>query len=135
MQKKIILGVALTLKTCYNTYGLHGGEGGYALKYELGGRIRRFRKERGYSQKELAAMIGVSNSRLSNWEKGLNRPDADILAALCVALRISPSELLQVRLGADLTTRERRLISAYREKSDMRSAVDRLLELEGTDED
>ena len=38
------------------------------------------------TQKQLAERIGVSNSRVSNWEQGLNRPDADILAAVCVAL-------------------------------------------------
>lgn len=39
-------------------------------KYELGNRIKRLRKELGISQKELAERIGVSNSRVSNWEQG-----------------------------------------------------------------
>ena len=101
------------------------------MKYELGLRIRQFREERGLSQKKLANLIGVSNSRLSNWELGLNRPDADILAALCTVLQVSPSELLDVRLSTDeLTPRERDLIMAYRAKPDLHRAVDILLGIE-----
>ena len=55
------------------------------MKYEIGSRIRKYREERGLSQKQLAELIGVKNNRVSNWEQGLNRPDADILAALCRA--------------------------------------------------
>ena len=48
------------------------------------------------SQKQLAARIGVNNSRVSNWEQGINRPDTDVLAAICVAPDVSPSLLLGV---------------------------------------
>ena len=61
------------------------------MKYEIGARIRKFREDRGYSQIELAQLIGVSNSRVSNWEQGINRPDADILVDLCKTLNVSPS--------------------------------------------
>ena len=64
-------------------------------KYDIGSRIRKYREEGGISQKELANRINVSNSRISNWEQGLNRPDADVLADICRALNISPSELLE----------------------------------------
>lgn len=40
------------------------------LRYEIGKRIRRFRQQRGLSQKALAAQIGVSCGRVSNWEQG-----------------------------------------------------------------
>ena len=71
------------------------------MKYEIGARIRKYREMRGFSQKELAQKIGVSNSRVSNWEQGINRPDADILADICKALNVSPSELLDVRLSPE----------------------------------
>lgn len=67
---------------------------GDLMKYEIGARIRKYREMSGFSQKELAQKIGVSNSRVSNWEQGINRPDADILADICKALNVSPSELL-----------------------------------------
>lgn len=98
------------------------------MKYEIGARIRKFREDRGYSQKELAELIGVSNSRVSNWEQGINRPDADILVDLCKTLNVSPSELLDVHLKDDeLNDMERKVIKAYRAKKDLQSAVNILL--------
>ena len=98
------------------------------MKYEIGARIRKFREDRGYSQKELAELIGVSNSRISNWEQGVNRPDADILVDLCKTLNVSPSELLDVHLKDDeLNDIERKVIKAYRAKKDLQSAVNILL--------
>lgn len=97
-------------------------------KYEIGNRIRKYREENNMTQKQLAERIGVSNSRVSNWEQGLNRPDADILAAVCVALDVSPSLLLGIRVtGDELTEQERRVLKAYREKDDVRQAVHILL--------
>lgn len=101
------------------------------MKYEIGSRIRRYRKEKGLTQEELASMIHVSKGRVSNWEQGLNRPDADILAALCEALNISPSNLLNVHLTDDnVTEHEMKLIKAYRVKTDLQHAVNILLGIE-----
>ena len=98
------------------------------MKYEIGTRIRKFREDRGYSQIELAQLIGVSNSRVSNWEQGINRPDADILVDLCKTLNVSPSDLLDVHLKDDeLNDIERKVIKAYRAKKDLQSAVNILL--------
>lgn len=101
------------------------------MKYEIGARIRKYREMCGFSQKELAQKIGVSNSRVSNWEQGINRPDADILADICKALNVSPSVLLDVRLSPDdLNEQERKVIMAYRTKPDLQKAVNILLGLE-----
>lgn len=100
------------------------------MRYSIGNRIRKYRENVGISQKELARRIGVTNSRVSNWEQGVNRPDADILVKLCFALSVSPSELLDVHLSDDeLTAHERQLLRAYREMDSMRVAVDTLLGL------
>ncbi len=98
------------------------------MRYEIGARIRKFRDEKGLSQKEFSKLIGVSNSRVSNWEQGINRPDADILADICRVLVVSPSELLDVRLPSDeLNDHERKVINAYRAKEKLQYAVDVLL--------
>lgn len=98
------------------------------MKYEIGSRIRKYRDLRGLSQKQLAEMIGVSNSRVSNWEQGINRPDANILAAICNVLDVSPSDMLDIRTSSDnITEKERELLRAYREKTEMQHAVDVLL--------
>lgn len=101
------------------------------MKYEIGSRIRMYRKESGITQEQLAERIHVTKSRVSNWEQGINRPDADILADICRALNVSPSCLLGVHLSADdLSDRERKVIQAYRRKTEVQQAVNILLGIE-----
>lgn len=98
------------------------------LKYEIGGRIRFFRKKSGLTQEQLAQKIDVTKNRVSNWEQGINRPDADIIGKICRALNVSPSSLLDVHLSdEELTPHEKEVITAYREKTDVQNAVDILL--------
>lgn len=101
------------------------------MSYKIGDKIREYREKRKYSQKEFAKLIGVSNSRVSNWENGINRPDVDILKSICEVLDVSPSELLDVRLDAnELTDHEKQLVKNYRLKTDMQKAIDILLGLQ-----
>lgn len=98
------------------------------MKYEIGVKLRYFRELRGLSQKEFATQIGVSNSRVSNWEQGLNRPDADILAAICQTLQVSADELLDIRLSKDdLNEDEKQIILQYRKRPELHQAVRILL--------
>lgn len=100
------------------------------MKYEIGSRIRNYRHAAGMSQKELAKKLGVSNSRVSNWEQGVNRPDTDMLVKLCDALSVTPSELLGVVLVSDdYSSEEHELILAYRQNPGMQKAVRTLLGL------
>lgn len=102
------------------------------MKYEIGGKIRQYRKDRGLTQGELAEKINVTKSRISNWEQGINRPDADIIGNICRVLNVSPSDLLDVHLSdEELTAHEKNVIYAYRTKEDLQQAVDILL---GVDE-
>lgn len=102
------------------------------MKYEIGGRIRLYRKQSGLTQEQLASKINVTKSRVSNWEQGINRPDADILADICRALNVSPIDLLDVHLSTDeLTDHERKVIRAYRSKPEIQQAVNILLGVEG----
>ena len=101
------------------------------MKYEIGSRIRYFRELRGMNQKELAEKIGVSNSRVSNWEQGINRPDADILVLLCRALGVSADELLSMNTAVmQLTPEEKTLVTRYRDMPEIRHAVRILLNME-----
>ena len=101
------------------------------MAYQIGERIRSYREDRNFSQKEFAEKIGVSNYRVSNWEQGINRPDVDLLKTICEVLNISPSELLDVHLDIEeLTEHEKQLIRNYRMKTDLQKAVNILLGLE-----
>ena len=94
------------------------------MKYEIGNRIRKYREEKGINQKQLAELICVSEGRVSNWEQGINRPNADILANICRVLDVSPSLLLGVTLSSDeLSDEERTIIKAYRNKPDLQRPV------------
>lgn len=96
--------------------------------YEIGARIRKYREAANMSQKEFADKIGVSNSRVSNWEQGINRPDVDILSSICRTLSVSPSELLDIPLVSDeLSAQERNVINQYRAKPEMQKAVHLIL--------
>lgn len=101
------------------------------MAYKIGEKIKQYRELREYSQKEFADKIGVSNSRISNWENGLNRPDCDLIRKICQVLNISPSELLDIHLDTDeLTEHEKQIIKNYRTKSDLQKAVNILLGIE-----
>ena len=41
--------------------------------------LRAMRKEKGYTQEELAIKLNVVRQTVSKWEKGLSVPDADLL--------------------------------------------------------
>lgn len=58
----------------------------------FGEKIRNARKALGLTQRQLAQQLGVSNTSVSNWEKGLSRPDADMIQSLCGILRLQPND-------------------------------------------
>jgi transcriptional regulator with XRE-family HTH domain len=64
----------------------------------LGEYIREQRRNAQYSVRQLAQVAGVSNPYLSQIERGLRKPSAEILQQLAKALRIS-AETLYVRAG------------------------------------
>jgi len=65
---------------------------------QLGAYIREQRESAQYSLRQLASVSGVSNPYLSQIERGLRKPSADVLQQLAKALRIS-AETLYVRAG------------------------------------
>ncbi len=65
---------------------------------DLGAFIREQRKTAQLSLRNLAAQAGVSNPYLSQIERGLRKPSAEILQAIARALRIS-AETLYIKAG------------------------------------
>ena len=64
----------------------------------LGEYIREQRRHMQYSLRQLADAAGVSNPYLSQIERGLRRPSAEILQQIAKALRVS-AETLYVQAG------------------------------------
>lgn len=59
----------------------------------VGKQIRKFRLEKGLTQKQLGQMIGVKHNTISAYEAGVNEPDQNILFAIAKALGISINRL------------------------------------------
>jgi transcriptional regulator with XRE-family HTH domain len=70
----------------------------HELENRLGEFIKTQREVARMSVRRLADLAGVSNPYLSQIERGLRRPSADILQQLASALKIS-AETLYVRAG------------------------------------
>lgn len=60
----------------------------------IGQNIKKFRKEMGYTQRELAELIGVSVQAVSKWETDTGAPDISQVVPLALALEVSTDALL-----------------------------------------
>ena len=57
----------------------------------FGENLKTLRKQKGFSQEELAARLHVVRQTVSKWEKGRSVPDADALIRLAEVLEVSVS--------------------------------------------
>jgi transcriptional regulator with XRE-family HTH domain len=69
-----------------------------SLSNQLGDYLKEQRTQSRLSLRQLAEQVGVSNPYLSQIERGLRRPSAEVLQQLAKALRIS-AEQLYIRAG------------------------------------
>ena len=79
---------------CYNFYERKM----LMANYELSNRIYELRIQKGLSQKELGAILGVSNKAVSKWETGTAIPKTETLIKLAEVFEISTEELLNMAL-------------------------------------
>lgn len=75
-----------------------GGQDDSSRRDDLGQFIRKQREQAKLSLRNLSKLAGVSNPYLSQIERGLRNPSAEILQAIAKALDLS-SETLYVRAG------------------------------------
>lgn len=59
----------------------------------VGGRILAARTDRGWSQADLAARLGVARARVSAVERGVEVPSLEWLGRVATALGVPPSAL------------------------------------------
>ena len=85
---------------------------------DLGEHIRKQRRQAELSVRRLADLANVSNPYLSQIERGLKRPSAEILQQIARALEVS-AESLYVRAGILDEDRESDLLAAIRAQSDL----------------
>ena len=63
---------------------------------ETGRRIQQLRKSHGWTQRDLAEKLNVTDRAVSKWERGLNFPDMAILEPLARALDSTVVEILGI---------------------------------------
>lgn len=56
--------------------------------------LKILRKEKGFSQEQLATRLNVVRQTISKWEKGISVPDAELLIQLAEVLDVTVSDLL-----------------------------------------
>ena len=66
---------------------------------QLGVRVRQQRELNGLTQSQLAKQVGVSSSFIGHIERGEKKASVETVVALCNAMEISPSVLLQDSLS------------------------------------
>lgn len=87
---------------------------------DFGEKLKAARLACGMKQEELASAIGSKTGNcISNWERGIARPDNVMLAKICTALHISADTLLGIRTEHfDVSPNEILKIKKYRSLDD-----------------
>ena len=81
---------------CSRKYGIFVTmDRGKVTTMSIGNRIKQARKKRGMSCKELAALVGVTPSAITNYENGISFPKPQVLCALFGALKVDANFLFQ----------------------------------------
>lgn len=63
----------------------------------IGKKIYTLRKQNGFTQRELADKVNVTNKAVSKWENGVNFPDPGIMDDLAEALGVTVTELIEAK--------------------------------------
>jgi len=62
----------------------------------IGKNISRFRKQKGLTQGQLASLIGITQTLISNYETGRVRLNANMIIRLSQSLEVSADEILGI---------------------------------------
>lgn len=73
--------------------------------------LKKLRKEKGFSQEELAVKLNVVRQTISKWEKGLSVPDAQLLISLSEILETPVSVLLGENIESEEIMSDRNAIA------------------------
>lgn len=71
------------------------------MKLTLSANISKLRKERSMTQEQLAEALGVTFASVSKWERGIARPELDLLAEMADFFGVSIDTLIGHNLSAD----------------------------------
>ena len=66
-------------------------------------RIKKLREKQGYTQTELAKMLGVTRSCVNAWEMGLSTPTTQYIVALSKLFHVSADYILGIKPDLSIT--------------------------------
>ena len=66
------------------------------LRVQLGINVQRIRRERGWSQEELAFRASLHRTYISGVERGVRNPTISVVGRLAEALQVAPAALLEL---------------------------------------
>ena len=71
----------------------------------FGKRIETFRKQKGFTQEDIASKLGITSQAVSKWENDLSYPDIEIIPTICAILDVTLDDIFG-RIKADLSNIE-----------------------------
>ena len=75
---------------------------------KMGALLKMLRKEKEYTQEQLAEYLNVSNRTISRWETGTNLPDLDVLVLLSDFYGIEIRELIDGERKSEKMNKEQK---------------------------
>lgn len=82
-------------------------------QHNTGAAIRRLRKKKEMTQRELAAALNISDKTVSKWETGKGMPDIGLLTPLAELLEVSVAELLTGSSGSINSNRSANMLKTH----------------------
>ena len=102
-----------------------------AVKEEIAKNLAFFRKKSCMTQKELGKLLGVRDNTITQWEKGVNSIDVEMLFKACDIFGISINDIYgkyaNITRKVDLTKDEFDLLESYRNQPHLQEPVKRFL--------
>lgn len=65
----------------------------------FGARVKQYREAKGYTQEQLAGLIGVAKTTITGYERGNRAPDVDKIKKLAAALGVTGDDLLDTGIS------------------------------------
>ena len=93
---------------------------------KIGKFISDERKAKGYTQKQLSELLGISDKTISKWECGNGFPEASLLLPLCNELEITVNELLTGERISQQNYKEKaeeNMVNMIREKEENKQKI------------
>ena len=67
------------------------------METNFGKILEKLMQEQGYNQLNLAALLGVRQSQVSNWINGKSLPGYYSIRMICIKMKVDPTFLLELK--------------------------------------